>query len=110
MELASPHPGEQLADFAVGRATLIITLAGQVRHLENQLLADQYGNDISPFGVCRFGHARPCTSTFSTRLRCCTRATDDETISSQGYLYPGDPRVIVLSRSSSLRRTSSLTI
>ncbi|CDO77431.1 hypothetical protein BN946_scf184857.g38 [Trametes cinnabarina] len=38
-----------------------------------------------------------------------TRATDDGAISSQGYLYPGDPRVIAPSRSSSLRRTSSLT-
>ncbi|KAI0752741.1 hypothetical protein C8Q80DRAFT_472567 [Daedaleopsis nitida] len=38
-----------------------------------------------------------------------TRATDDAAVSSQGYLYPGDPRVIAPSRSSSLRRTSSLT-
>lgn len=38
-----------------------------------------------------------------------TRATDDTALSSQGYLYPGDPRVIAPSRSSSLRRTSSLT-
>ncbi|OSD01052.1 hypothetical protein PYCCODRAFT_1436831 [Trametes coccinea BRFM310] len=37
------------------------------------------------------------------------RATDDAAVSSQGYLYPGDPRVIAPSRSSSLRRTSSLT-
>ncbi|RDX52641.1 hypothetical protein OH76DRAFT_1554302 [Lentinus brumalis] len=38
-----------------------------------------------------------------------TRATDDAAVSSQGYLYPGDPRVIAPSRSSSLRRTSSMT-
>ncbi|EMD36982.1 hypothetical protein CERSUDRAFT_95250 [Gelatoporia subvermispora B] len=38
-----------------------------------------------------------------------TRATDDAAVSNQGYLYPGDPRVIAPSRSSSLRRTSSLT-
>ena len=38
-----------------------------------------------------------------------TRATDDGAASSQGYLYPGDPRVIALSRSTSLRRTSSMT-
>ena len=37
------------------------------------------------------------------------RATDDGAISSQGYVYPGDPRVIPPSRSSSLRRTSSMT-
>ncbi|KAH9854566.1 hypothetical protein C2E23DRAFT_55009 [Lenzites betulinus] len=37
------------------------------------------------------------------------RATDDGAVSSQGYIYPGDPRVIAPSRSSSLRRTSSLT-
>jgi hypothetical protein len=38
-----------------------------------------------------------------------TRATDDAGVSNQAYLYPGDPRVIAPSRSSSLRRTSSLT-
>ncbi|TFK53121.1 hypothetical protein OE88DRAFT_1807017 [Heliocybe sulcata] len=38
-----------------------------------------------------------------------TRATDDAAVSGQCYLYPGDPRVIAPSRSSSLRRTSSLT-
>ncbi|TBU45494.1 hypothetical protein BD309DRAFT_1017792 [Dichomitus squalens] len=38
-----------------------------------------------------------------------TRATDDGAVSSQGYLYPGDPRVIAPSRSSSIRRTSSMT-
>ena len=37
------------------------------------------------------------------------RATDDTAISSRGYLYPGDTRVIAPSRSSSLRRTTSLT-
>ncbi|KAF9233907.1 hypothetical protein BU15DRAFT_79651 [Melanogaster broomeanus] len=35
--------------------------------------------------------------------------TDDAAVSNQSYLYPGDPRVIGPSRSSSLRRTSSLT-
>ena len=34
---------------------------------------------------------------------------DDAAVSSQGYLYPGDPRVITPSRSSSLRRTSPMT-
>lgn len=38
-----------------------------------------------------------------------TRTTDDAAVSNQSYLYPGDPRVIAPSRSSSLRRTSSLT-
>ncbi|KII91823.1 hypothetical protein PLICRDRAFT_38680 [Plicaturopsis crispa FD-325 SS-3] len=38
-----------------------------------------------------------------------TRAADDASVSNQTYLYPGDPRVIAPSRSSSLRRTSSLT-
>ncbi|PCH37434.1 hypothetical protein WOLCODRAFT_158154 [Wolfiporia cocos MD-104 SS10] len=38
-----------------------------------------------------------------------TRAADDSAISGQTYLYPGDPRVIGPSRSSSMRRTSSLT-
>ena len=38
-----------------------------------------------------------------------TRATDDGAASSQGYFYPGDRRVVPPSRSSSLRRTSSLT-
>ncbi|KAI0943617.1 hypothetical protein AcW1_002739 [Taiwanofungus camphoratus] len=37
------------------------------------------------------------------------RATDDSAVSHQAFLYPGDPRVIAPSRSSSLRRTSSLT-
>ena len=37
------------------------------------------------------------------------RATDDGTASSQGYCYPGDRRVVAPSRSSSLRRTSSMT-
>ena len=36
-------------------------------------------------------------------------AADDAAVSNQTYLYPGDPRVIAPSRSSSLRRTSSLT-
>ena len=38
-----------------------------------------------------------------------TRATDDSAVSNQAFLYPGDPRVIAPSRSSSIRRTSSLT-
>ena len=38
-----------------------------------------------------------------------TRTTDDGAVSNRSYLYPGDPRVIAPSRSSSLRRTSSLT-
>ncbi|KAF8128709.1 hypothetical protein EV363DRAFT_412554 [Boletus edulis] len=38
-----------------------------------------------------------------------TRTTDDGAVSNQSYIYPGDPRVIAPSRSSSLRRTSSLT-
>ena len=38
-----------------------------------------------------------------------TRTTDDAAVSNQSFLYPGDPRVIAPSRSSSLRRTSSLT-
>ncbi|KZT04943.1 uncharacterized protein LAESUDRAFT_702914 [Laetiporus sulphureus 93-53] len=38
-----------------------------------------------------------------------TRAADDLAVSNQTYVYPGDPRVIASSRSSSLRRTSSLT-
>ncbi|KAI6107774.1 hypothetical protein EDD16DRAFT_1868839, partial [Pisolithus croceorrhizus] len=38
-----------------------------------------------------------------------TRTTDDGAVSNQSYVYPGDPRVIAPSRSSSLRRTSSLT-
>ena len=37
------------------------------------------------------------------------RATDDAAVSNQSYLYPGDPRVIAPSRSSSLRRTTSMT-
>ncbi|KAF9224785.1 hypothetical protein BS17DRAFT_731403 [Gyrodon lividus] len=37
------------------------------------------------------------------------RTTDDAAVSNQSYLYLGDPRVIAPSRSSSLRRTSSLT-
>ena len=38
-----------------------------------------------------------------------SRAVDDAAISNQTIVYPGDPRVIAPSRSSSLRRTSSLT-
>ncbi|KAI1788618.1 hypothetical protein LXA43DRAFT_1158999 [Ganoderma leucocontextum] len=38
-----------------------------------------------------------------------TRATDGAAVSSQGYLYPGDPRVNAPSRSSSLWCTSSMT-
>ncbi|KAI6020170.1 hypothetical protein PISMIDRAFT_203836 [Pisolithus microcarpus 441] len=38
-----------------------------------------------------------------------TRTTDDGAVSNHSYVYPGDPRVIAPSRSSSLRRTSSLT-
>ena len=38
-----------------------------------------------------------------------TRTTDDGAVSNRSYIYPGDPRVIAPSRSSSLRRTSSLT-
>ncbi|KAF8122008.1 hypothetical protein EV363DRAFT_1301434 [Boletus edulis] len=38
-----------------------------------------------------------------------THTTDDGAVSNQSYIYPGDPRVIAPSRSSSLRRTSSLT-
>ncbi|KAF8556599.1 hypothetical protein OG21DRAFT_1482945 [Imleria badia] len=37
-----------------------------------------------------------------------TRTTDNGAVSNQSYIYPGDPRVIAPSRSSSLRRTSSL--
>ncbi|KAF9231042.1 hypothetical protein BU15DRAFT_82893 [Melanogaster broomeanus] len=37
------------------------------------------------------------------------RTTDDTAVSNQSYLYPGDPRVIGPSRSSSLCRTGSLT-
>jgi len=37
------------------------------------------------------------------------RTVDDAAISNQTIVYPGDPRVIAPSRSSSLRRTSSLT-
>ncbi|THH31833.1 hypothetical protein EUX98_g2343 [Antrodiella citrinella] len=38
-----------------------------------------------------------------------TRTIDDSVVSGQSYIYPGDPRVIGPSRSSSLRRTTSLT-
>ncbi|KAF8132961.1 hypothetical protein EV363DRAFT_1449161 [Boletus edulis] len=38
-----------------------------------------------------------------------THTTDDRAVSNQSYIYPGDPRVIAPSRSSSLCRTSSLT-
>ena len=38
-----------------------------------------------------------------------TRTTDDAAVSNQSYVYPGDPRVIAPSCSSSLRRVSSLT-
>jgi len=38
-----------------------------------------------------------------------SRAVDDAAISNQTIVYPGDPRVIAPSRSSSLRRTTSLT-
>ncbi|KAI9513417.1 hypothetical protein F5148DRAFT_4214 [Russula earlei] len=38
-----------------------------------------------------------------------SRAVDDAAISNQTITYPGDPRVIAPSRSSSLRRTTSLT-
>ena len=38
-----------------------------------------------------------------------TRTMDDTAVSSLSHLYPGDPHVIAPSRSSSLRRTSSLT-
>ena len=38
-----------------------------------------------------------------------TRTTDDGAVSNRSYIYPGDPRVIAPSRSSSMRRTSSLT-
>ncbi|KAA1474371.1 hypothetical protein DENSPDRAFT_882747 [Dentipellis sp. KUC8613] len=41
--------------------------------------------------------------------RSLSRAVDDATVSNQTYLYPGDPRVIAPSRSSSLRRTTSMT-
>jgi hypothetical protein len=36
-------------------------------------------------------------------------AVNDDTISNQIIIYPGDPEVIALSRSSSLRRTTSMT-
>ncbi|KAF8545921.1 hypothetical protein OG21DRAFT_1528170, partial [Imleria badia] len=38
-----------------------------------------------------------------------THTTDNRAVSNQSYIYPGDPRVIAPSRSSSLRCTSSLT-
>ncbi|KAH9169356.1 hypothetical protein EDB89DRAFT_1479631 [Lactarius sanguifluus] len=38
-----------------------------------------------------------------------SRAVDDGAISNQTIVYPGDPRVIAPSRSSSLRRTTSMT-
>jgi len=38
-----------------------------------------------------------------------SRTVDDAAISNQTIVYPGDPRVIAPSRSSSLHRTSSLT-
>ena len=38
-----------------------------------------------------------------------THAVDDGAISNQTIVYPGDPRVIAPSRSSSLRRTTSMT-
>ncbi|KAH9968144.1 hypothetical protein BC827DRAFT_474712 [Russula dissimulans] len=38
-----------------------------------------------------------------------SRAVDDAAISNQTIVYPGDPRVIAPSRSSSLRRTTSMT-
>ena len=38
-----------------------------------------------------------------------SRAVDDAAISNQTLTYPGDPRVIAPSRSSSLRRTTSMT-
>jgi hypothetical protein len=38
-----------------------------------------------------------------------SRAADDAAISNQTIVYPGDPRVIAPSRSSSLRRTTSMT-
>ncbi|KAI0037086.1 hypothetical protein K488DRAFT_81579 [Vararia minispora EC-137] len=37
------------------------------------------------------------------------RAVDDSSVGNQTYLHPGDPRVIAPSRSSSLRRTTSMT-
>ena len=38
-----------------------------------------------------------------------SRAVDDAVVSNQTIVYPGDPQVIAPSRSSSPRRTSSLT-
>ena len=40
----------QLTDASTGSPIFIMKLAGQARHLEVQLLADQYGNAISLFG------------------------------------------------------------
>ncbi|KAF9644945.1 hypothetical protein BDM02DRAFT_3190128 [Thelephora ganbajun] len=54
---------------------------------------------------------RPGAPSVTTHYSSCpiTRTTDDNAISSPSYLYPGDPRTIAPSRSSSLRRTSSMT-
>ncbi|EIN14499.1 hypothetical protein PUNSTDRAFT_140778, partial [Punctularia strigosozonata HHB-11173 SS5] len=53
------------------------------------------------------------SSTFSLTRRSSraqhTRAADDGALSNQSFVYPGDPRVIGPSRSSSIRRTTSLT-
>ncbi|KAH9993287.1 hypothetical protein BJV74DRAFT_884401 [Russula compacta] len=49
------------------------------------------------------------TGTLSRQPSLRSRAADDAAISNQTLVYPGDPRVIAPSRSSSLRRTTSMT-
>ena len=44
------YANSRLTRYLVGSPIFIMKLAGQARHLEVQLLADQYGNAISLFG------------------------------------------------------------
>lgn len=58
-----------------------------------------------PIDIGQFSQSHP-TSLISSHH---TRAADDGSVSNSSYLHPGDPSVIAPSRSSSLRRTSSMT-
>jgi hypothetical protein len=53
--------------------------------------------------------SRSSTGSLSRQPSLRSRAADDAAISNQTIIHPGDPRVIAPSRSSSLRRTSSMT-
>jgi hypothetical protein len=62
--------------------------------------------DISDFQSLSAGSS---TGSLSRQPSLRSHAVDDGAISNQTIVYPGDPRVIAPSRSSSLRRTTSMT-